>query len=458
MARLWTFGAELNSLTAGIELTSGSGTLNTVSTSIVRSGTYSVRVNPTAAFRWFGQVFKSSATSSKAYLRAYIYIATLPSSGECEVIGVWNSGAVTRSAHVRLLSNGSLRLYAGASTVGADSPALSTGTWYIVEMEVEGSGVGDNDIRARYGVGGQGSVEFAGTTTATVDPFDAAYFAAPNAASSFDMYWDDIAINDTSGSYQTSYPGEGKVIRLTPNAAGDNNDWLNTSAGAGSTSNYALVDEVTPNDATDMVQTNTINTFENYNVSASGVDAADTVSVVHIGARFRNNTADATTAFHVRCKKVSAGTVANSSDIVPNSTTWKTNNVTATARAYPLTQYVDPDGSAWTGGTSGTLDSMQIGVKCTVGGTNRIQVSTIWAMVDYAPTIYTFEQEGYRWRADDAGETSANWLASQDTNITRAKGLNTRLRILVNTTGNTPSTQYRLEFRKVGDSTWTTIS
>lgn len=67
----------------------------------------------------------------------------------------------------------------------------------------------------------------------------------------------------------------------------------------------------------------------------------------------------------------------------------------------------------------------------------------------------TFEQEGYRWRADDGSETTATWLATQDTNITRAPGLNTRLRALVDSTGGDPNAEpLKLEYRKVGNNAW----
>ena len=69
---------------------------------------------------------------------------------------------------------------------------------------------------------------------------------------------------------------------------------------------------------------------------------------------------------------------------MPNSTTWKT-NATTTTLGYPITAYTDPDGAAW---TNTTLDSMQIGYKLTTApGTagRRIDVTTIWAYVDYTP-------------------------------------------------------------------------
>lgn len=71
----------------------------------------------------------------------------------------------------------------------------------------------------------------------------------------------------------------------------------------------------------------------------------------------------------------------------------------------------------------------------------------------------TLEQEGYRFRNDDGSETAATWLASQDTNVTRAADIPTRLRTLVNATGDPASTAYQLEWRKVGGPTdWRKVS
>jgi hypothetical protein len=67
---------------------------------------------------------------------------------------------------------------------------------------------------------------------------------------------------------------------------------------------------------------------------------------------------------------------------------------------------------------------------------------------------FTLDQEGYRWRDDDANEATAAWLATQDTDVARAKNQNTRLRVLVDATGDPDSKQYQLEYRKVGGGTW----
>lgn len=64
----------------------------------------------------------------------------------------------------------------------------------------------------------------------------------------------------------------------------------------------------------------------------------------------------------------------------------------------------------------------------------------------------TLEQEGYRWRYDDGTETTATWIAAQDTNITRQTATNTRLRILANATLLPGAQLPQLEYRVAGSS------
>lgn len=66
----------------------------------------------------------------------------------------------------------------------------------------------------------------------------------------------------------------------------------------------------------------------------------------------------------------------------------------------------------------------------------------------------TREQEGYRFRADDGSESAATWLASQDTDISRTKDTVTRLRTLIDVTGDAPSEAVTLQYRKVGAGSW----
>lgn len=63
----------------------------------------------------------------------------------------------------------------------------------------------------------------------------------------------------------------------------------------------------------------------------------------------------------------------------------------------------------------------------------------------------TVVQEGFRFRYDDGSQTTATWIAAQDVNIIRQKLLNTRLRILLNSTLDRASENYQLEYRNVAD-------
>jgi hypothetical protein len=68
------------------------------------------------------------------------------------------------------------------------------------------------------------------------------------------------------------------------------------------------------------------------------------------------------------------------------------------------------------------------------------------------------EQEGFRFRLDDGNESGATWLVNQDTNISRDRSLNTRLRVLANAaTGDPPSTQFQLEYKKSSDSAYSKV-
>jgi hypothetical protein len=93
--------------------------------------------------------------------------------------------------------------------------------------------------------------------------------------------------------------------------------------------------------------------------------------------------------------------------------------------------------------TDATITSGWPGI-CTWADSNVTDAQiTDWAGGNL--TSATLEQEGFRWRDDDGNESGASWLASQDSNLSRAISTNTRLRVLVNATDDPASAQYRLE-------------
>lgn len=67
-------------------------------------------------------------------------------------------------------------------------------------------------------------------------------------------------------------------------------------------------------------------------------------------------------------------------------------------------------------------------------------------------------QRTFRFRNDDGSESTATWIAGEGLDVSRDKLIPTRLRLQTTTEGNTPSFGLKLQYRKVGDSTWVDIA
>jgi hypothetical protein len=87
-------------------------------------------------------------------------------------------------------------------------------------------------------------------------------------------------------------------------------------------------------------------------------------------------------------------------------------------------------------------------------------VSGAWAagQIAYKAIGGTVDQESFRFRNDDGSESAATWLNTQDTNASKDNLTNVRLRVIVNSTGDYPSSAFQLEVRKVGATTWNKVT
>lgn len=371
MARLWSSGFELNSVTNLIEITgsntSGGGAI-AISTTTVRSGRYSFRASNTGAsgLARAHHIFTASADDGPYYARAYVNIADLPGSLG-PILAIWDGA--TLKASIRLATDGTLELHDSVGKIGSSSSALSLNTWYRIELKYYHTGV-NSELDGKLD-----GTSFASTTSApsggTVDRV--AWGMASN-NTSFDIYFDDIALNDSTGSFQNSFPGAGQIVHLRPNAAGDNSDWSNT---------YANVDEVTPDDATTIVASNTSGQIDDHNIDEPIMISSDaTISLVQIGVRFRIDVqTGADPTFVLRVKASASGTVEESSTISPTLNSWQTNTV-ANPRNYPFTLY-DLPGASTTAWTQADLKTAQIGYKETTTDTHNVNISTLWMLVEY---------------------------------------------------------------------------
>lgn len=90
-----------------------------------------------------------------------------------------------------------------------------------------------------------------------------------------------------------------------------------------------------------------------------------------------------------------------------------------------------------------------------ISGTARAASPTIGAWELAAPVTLT--QAAYRWRNDDGSESTATGAAAQNTDISVARSLTRRLRVMVQATGNPTAKAFKLQYRKVGGSTWSDV-
>lgn len=112
------------------------------------------------------------------------------------------------------------------------------------------------------------------------------------------------------------------------------------------------------------------------------------------------------------------------------------------------------------GGTDGWCSQYEVQVSsASISGDfslsgNRIVLSTIRAYK--VASSVTLEQEGFRWVEDNGSESGSSFSAAQDTSITAAAGATKRLRMLINSTGDAATKQYKLQWKKSG-GTWADV-
>jgi hypothetical protein len=383
-ARIFTSGFEVTPNSAGFEW---SGSLSGVTqvTSPVRSGTYADQVNFANDTQYGNNVLPTLSSGGIYYERFYINITTSVSANTpiADLVAGVVFGAV-----LKLNTDDTLSVYSGSVSdppqIGSNSAAMSKNAWHRVEFSYN---FDTGAVEAKI----DGTVFASGTGTASVAVNTVEFGGGLNDINvvSGQFTYDDFAINDNSGSAQTSYPGDSKIIILRPSAAGDVNTFATQTGGtAGAANNFTRVQEIDPDDASSFNGSSALNQEDLFNVDDSGIGSSDVVNVVQVGGRFRNSTADTTATIKFEIEKTSAGTITQSSGITPNSTTWKS-NARVSPLTTPITLYVDPDGSAW---TKTTLDSMQIGYKLTTAPAiagRRVDVSDTWAYVDYTPSSGT---------------------------------------------------------------------
>ena len=378
MTRLWTSGAELQTATIGIEFSAIVTNAPAIETGTKRSGNAAFRIASVAGAEGFSQIH--TAAQGAFFGRFYLYIVAMPTAAQITIAGWRQTG--TQKINLRLTSGGALQLFnqEDGAQVGSDSAALSTATWYRIEMAYDSTTLASTTCSARID-----GVEFASGTIDITNAPNRLTIATTSSDATLDYIVDDLAINDSAGSFENTWPGEGEVIVLRPNGNGASSQFVGSDGN--STDNYLLVDE-TPPDSADYVGSGTLNEVDDYALEATpaAMDSGDTINWVGVGVYAAVDDITSTDP-DIVLRLTSSGTTDETATLDCNSLTYHgPAPLPALDNYIPLgndSNYQQPGtATAW---TKATLDAATAGVRVSAGPGGVARIAALWVMVDHKP-------------------------------------------------------------------------
>lgn len=229
----------------------GVGTL--LSSTVKRTGGYSVSVRSVVAhFNNFVSM-QLSASLSELYLQFGCYYTLLPSMAS-RIIRWKSAGGTVLGGLVLNHTTRQLEIYLGnfaGSPVATSSIALTTNTMHLIELRIK---IADSGGIITLRVDLNEEAEFTGDTQPGADTAITAidFGNFYNSATSF-TYFDDIIVHDTTGARNNSWPDGAKVYYMVPTGDGSPVDWTPSTPGA----HWSLVKEIPPS-AVDNLQASVV--------------------------------------------------------------------------------------------------------------------------------------------------------------------------------------------------------
>lgn len=302
-----------------------------ISATYYRSGAYGVAVLN-------GEPYRLNSALSEAYHRVAFRITAAAISTR---IIEWRSGTTELGSVRYNATTNKLDVYTGTGTV-VDTGAIdiAINTWYLLETHIK---IDDAAGVIETKIDGIADCSFTGDTKPGADTtFDRICLRAVSQT----IYFDDIALNDTTGGADNSWCGDGHIECLKPNANGDQSDLVGQDGN--STDNYANADEVPSDGDTTYNESDVTDEYDLYNCEAFD-GSGKTIQRVWPEGRARD-----TVASGGECQLgVKSGSTED----------WSSNLalLTSYTRIVGSEYTTNPDTSA--GWTDSDLDGIQVGFK-----------------------------------------------------------------------------------------------
>lgn len=269
MTRLYTDGAEMGDILSlhGTSLV-GTGATFTASTTQKRSGAYSYRAFGTTTDGQAMGFINIPATDS-IYIRMGFYPDVFAQNHTMNVASL-NAISTSANSVMAIVLNSNTKVFqalSGGAAKANGTTVINTGGWHLIEIYFYEA---DSGGRIVMYLDGLLEIDYTGDTKpGTGTTFSRIYFGDLDYTTSDTYcYFDDIAINDTNGSEDNGWCGNGHVIKLTPEGNGDKSELLGSDGD--SVDNYLLVNDY-PYDTTTYVQSATASATDLYNLTACGL-------------------------------------------------------------------------------------------------------------------------------------------------------------------------------------------
>lgn len=341
ITRIWETGFELDDYL--LEITSTNGVAPTLESTIVRTGSRSLRLVDDGN-AYFVVNIPASITQLRTSFHFY-HSDTVNGSQDPRIFTLRNNTTIC----VSLAWNGtSMIAYVGgtaASTV-VHAPFSATDTWFHISVDVKIANAGG---WIRVYVDGVQVIDFSGDTDNGATTFNNAVFGQADGDSWLNgsvVYFDDIYLDDTTGETSASMAPDSRFELITPNGNGDLSQWEGSDGN--STDNYLLIDELPPDDDTTYIQSDTAGQVNTTDMTTFTIPVGWSIAAVIPLAIAKKDDAGGTLDLRVTTRLSS--TDQESGD-----------KVLGTDYAIIRDRHTSkPGGGAW---TQNDLNSVEIGVK-----------------------------------------------------------------------------------------------
>jgi hypothetical protein len=257
MARIFMTGLEAGSLDVFDTIVGTPGADFAVSTAEKRTGSYSLYIN--GGYRVGARL---SSMPTEIYVRLGHYAKGMGRNGTLmQLLDPDTTQQLTVIIDTVTMTIIVKRSHDSGTTLASASLPVLLNTWMCLEFHIVISNTGSVEIKCD----GTSILSYTGDTMETTKPQISEVLFGCTKVTNMDYnrgYYDDIAINDTSGAQNNSWIGRGGILGLFPSGAGAHTDWdPNTGT------NHEAVDEKPHDSDTTYVSTTTVDEVDTYAIA-----------------------------------------------------------------------------------------------------------------------------------------------------------------------------------------------